>query len=207
MRTDAQRNRQRLLEAAGAIFRERGLDVGVGEIAEAAGVGRATLFRNFASKEDLIAAILLERFQGAIVAGRELLESDSDDAEVAFTFIADIVGRQQADLALLEGVAEQIVMRADVRAVHAEILELLDSLLDRGKRAGAIRPEVGPLDVMMLLKGVCLTANAMPGDTGEALSRHLELVRAAISTPAYSRPLRGDPLQIEDLHAPAAPPD
>ena len=49
---------RRLLDAATALFRERGLDVGVAEIAAAAGVGRGTLFRNFPSKEDLIAAIV-----------------------------------------------------------------------------------------------------------------------------------------------------
>ena len=58
LRADAERNRKRLLEAAHGLFRERGLDVSVAEIARAAGLGRGTLFRNFASKEDLIAAIV-----------------------------------------------------------------------------------------------------------------------------------------------------
>ena len=56
-RADAERNRRSLLDAAEELFRTRGLDVGVGEIAERAGVGRGTLFRNFPTKEDLIAAI------------------------------------------------------------------------------------------------------------------------------------------------------
>jgi len=47
LRADAERNRRRLLDAATEIFCERGLEVGVGEIAQHAGVGRATLFRNF----------------------------------------------------------------------------------------------------------------------------------------------------------------
>jgi AcrR family transcriptional regulator len=49
-RADAQRNRRRLLEAAAELFRERGLEVSVAEIARRAGVGRGTLFRNFATK-------------------------------------------------------------------------------------------------------------------------------------------------------------
>ena len=44
-RSDAERNRRRLLDAAEELFLTRGLDVGVGEIAERAGVGRGTLFR------------------------------------------------------------------------------------------------------------------------------------------------------------------
>ncbi len=75
LRADAERNRRRLLDAAYEMFAERGLDVGVGEIAARAGVGRGTLFRNFASKEDLIAAIVSERMHEAAEAGRALLEA------------------------------------------------------------------------------------------------------------------------------------
>ncbi len=61
MRKDAQANRERLLEAADRMFREHGVEVSVGEIADAAGVGRGTLFRNFKNKNELIAAVLSER--------------------------------------------------------------------------------------------------------------------------------------------------
>jgi AcrR family transcriptional regulator len=199
MRTDAQRNRERLLEAAGSIFREQGLDVSVGQIAEAAGVGRGTLFRNFPTKDDLIAAIVLERMSEAIADGRALLAGSGDDAELVFTFIADVVGRQQADRALLEGVTDEFLTHPDVRRTHAEVLEVLDALLERGKQAGAIRPEVVPLDVMMLIKGICMTAASLPVDRAEALPRHLELVRAAITTPAYSRPLREPAVSLDDF--------
>ena len=70
LRADAERNRRRLLEAATQLFCERGLDVGVAEIAERAGVGRGTLFRNFPSKEDLIAAIVVERMGESVGRGR-----------------------------------------------------------------------------------------------------------------------------------------
>src|SRR5438270_11022669 len=75
MRADAERNRRRLLDAATEMFCERGLDVGVGEIAQQAGVGRGTLFRNFPSKEHLIAAIVVERMGESISRGRLALEA------------------------------------------------------------------------------------------------------------------------------------
>src|SRR5579871_1700487 len=87
LRADARRNRQRLLEAAQTLFRERGLDVGVAEIAEAAGVGRGTLFRNFASKEDLIEAIVAERMHEAAASGEQLIEAE-DPAGALFEFLA-----------------------------------------------------------------------------------------------------------------------
>ena len=89
LRADAARNRARLIEAATALFRERGLEVGVAEIAEAAGVGRGTLFRNFASKEDLIAAIVAELMHEACERGRELLDA-ADADEALFEFLAEI---------------------------------------------------------------------------------------------------------------------
>ena len=70
MRQDALRNRERLLEAADTMFREHGVEVSVGEIADAAGVGRGTLFRNFKNKDALIAAVLVVRLGEVMEFGR-----------------------------------------------------------------------------------------------------------------------------------------
>jgi len=94
LRADAERNRRRLLDAAQALFRERGLEVGVAEIAQRAGVGRGTLFRNFPTKQDLIAAIVIERMHEAHEYGQTLLDAPDAD-EALFAFLEEIVGRQQ----------------------------------------------------------------------------------------------------------------
>src|SRR5437763_4699380 len=117
LRADAERNRRRLLEAAQALFREQGLDVSVAEIAEAAGLGRGTLFRNFASKEDLIAAVVAERMHEAALRGRELLDAP-DPEEALFEFIAEIVGRQQLDRAVFDALDETWLCREDLGATH-----------------------------------------------------------------------------------------
>src|ERR1700733_13571425 len=101
LRADAERNRRRLLDAATAIFCERGLDVGVGEIAERAGVGRGTLFRNFPSKEHLIAAIVVERMHESVQRGRAALDAP-DPGEALFELIEQAVGIQQTDRALFD---------------------------------------------------------------------------------------------------------
>lgn len=201
MRADAVQNRQRVLDAAAAMFREHGIDVGVGEIADAAGVGRGTLFRNFATKEHLIAAVVSELIQEAIAEGRELLNTTGDDTELVFTFIADIVGRQQADRALLEGVSEDLHIYPEMRAAHADLIEVMTALLERAQRAGAVRPEVMAMDVMTLVKGICMNPTAMDGSSPEAVIRHLDLIRAAVTTPAYARPLRGAPPAVPGLTA------
>src|ERR1700674_2193042 len=61
MRADARRNRARVLDAAEAIFADRGTSASTEEIAVRAGVGIGTLFRHFPTKEALLEAILMER--------------------------------------------------------------------------------------------------------------------------------------------------
>jgi AcrR family transcriptional regulator len=198
LRADAERNRRRLVDAAQALFRERGLDVGVAEIAQRAGVGRGTLFRNFPTKQDLIAAIVIERMAEATEYGRKLLDAP-DAGEALFTFLEEVVGRQQLDRCLFESVADTFLANQDIRAAHAEIVGGLEELLTRAKQAGAVRSDVGAVDVLMLLKGVCEAAAAFAGSDPAIVPRQLDLVRAAISADAAQRPLRGRPPTLEDI--------
>jgi AcrR family transcriptional regulator len=198
MRKDALLNRQRVLEAADAMFREHGLEVSVGEIADVAGVGRGTLFRNFKNKDALIAAVLGERLGEVLDYGRRLLVDDPDDAEVTFTFVAGLVERQEENRALLQTVTDELFMSVpELQGAHAALLELLGALLARGKRVGAIRPEATATDLMMLVKGLCMyTSPDQQPLAAETIMRHLDLVRAAMTMPEYSRPLRGEPLPL-----------
>jgi AcrR family transcriptional regulator len=198
LRADAERNRRRLLDAAEALFRERGLEVGVAEIAQRAGVGRGTLFRNFPTKQDLVAAIVIERMREATEYGRKLLDAP-DAGEALFSFLEEVVGRQQLDRCLFEAVADTFLANQNIRAAHAEIVGGLDELLTRAKQAGAVRSDVGAMDVLMLLKGVCEAAAAFAGSDPNIAPRQLDLVRAAISTNTAQRPLRGRPATLEDI--------
>jgi AcrR family transcriptional regulator len=198
LRADAQRNRTRLLQAATALFRERGLDVGVAEIAQRAGVGRGTLFRNFPTKEDLIAAIVVERMAEAAAGGRELLDA-SDAGAALFEFLAEIAGRQQLDRALLDAVADTWLANHEIRAAHAEVVGVLDQLLSRAQAAGAVRGDVGAVDVLFMMKGVCEVASALAHVDDEIIARHLDLVRAALTAPAGDQPLRGRSPTLEDI--------
>jgi AcrR family transcriptional regulator len=207
LRADAERNRQRLLDAAAEMFSERGLDVGVAEIAARAGVGRGTLFRNFASKEDLIAAIVGERMREATARGRELLDAP-DPGEALFEFLGEIVGRQQTDRALFEAVADTFLANPEIAASYAEFVAVLDQLVRRAQEAGAIRGDVGGLDMIVMTKGICEAATALQHIDPQITERQLDLVRAALS-PAAAQPLRGRAPTLEDIeramHGKAAP--
>jgi AcrR family transcriptional regulator len=206
LRVDAERNRRRVLDAAQALFRERGLDVGVAEIAQRAGVGRGTLFRNFPTKQDLIAAIVIDRMGQATEVARSLLDAP-DAAEALFRFLEEIVGRQQLDRCLFDAVADTFLADDEIRAAHADIVGGLEELLSRAKQAGAVRSDVGAMDVIMLVKGVCEAASALSATNPTIVGRQLDLVRAAISPSGADRPLRGRPPTLADVeraHPPGA---
>jgi AcrR family transcriptional regulator len=206
LRADAERNRRRLLDAAQELFRDRGLDVGVAEIAQHAGVGRGTLFRNFPTKQDLIAAIVIERMGEASAYARTLLDAP-DAGEALFGFIDEMVGRQQLDRCLFDAVADTFLANQEIRAAHAEVVGSLDELLARAKEAGAVRSDVAAMDVLMLLKGVFEAASAFAGSEPGVVTRQLDLVRAAISAEGARRPLRGRPPTLADIERAFPQPD
>lgn len=206
LRADAERNRRQLLDAAQALFQERGLDVGVAEIAQRAGVGRGTLFRNFPTKQDLIAAIVIERMGEASEYGRKLLDAP-DPEKALFGFLEEMVGRQQLDRCLFDAVADTFLANQEIRAAHAEIVGTMDGLLTRAKEAGAVRSDVGAMDVLMLLKGVFEAASAFAGSEPGVVSRQFDLVQAAISADGARRPLRGRPPTLADIERAFPPPE
>jgi AcrR family transcriptional regulator len=198
LRADAERNRRRVLDAAQALFRERGLDVGVAEIAQHAGVGRGTLFRNFPTKQDLVAAIVIERMREATEDTRTLLDAP-DAGEALFGFLEELVGRQQLDRCLFDAVADTFLANEEIRAAHAEVVAGVEDLLSRAKDAGAVRNDIGAMDVLFLLKGVFEAASAFASSEPGMVTRQLDLVRAAISAHAADRPLRGRPPTLADI--------
>ena len=204
LRADAERNRQRLIEAATAIFCERGLEVGVGEIAERAGVGRGTLFRNFPSKEDLIAAVVVERIRESVDRGRALM-SAPDPGEALFSLIDQAAGRTQTDRALFDALDDEWLSNDEIRAAHSELLGVLDQLVSRAQGAGAVRSDVSAVDVLMMVKGACEASRSFQHVDPNVVGRQLDLVWAAIATPEARRDLRGQAPSAEALeHGPAA---
>lgn len=204
MRADAERNRRRLLDAATQMFCERGLDVGVGEIAQRAGVGRGTLFRNFPSKEHLIAAIVVERMRESITRGHAALQAP-DAGQALFDLIEQSVGRQQTDRALFDAIAETWLANDEIREIHEELIGVLEALVRRAQDAGAVRADVSAVDVLMLVKGVCEAVGSFQHVKPDVTLRQLDLVRSAISAPGVERPLRGTPPSLEDLEQAKAP--
>ena len=95
----------------------------------------------------------------------------------------------------------------EIRAGHHAIVEVVDALLTRAQDAGAVRPDVKALDVLMLLKGVCETAVQFYDLDPQISERHLDLVRAALAPPAIPQKLRGRSATLNDLERVFGPED
>lgn len=206
LRVDAERNRRRLIDAATTMFCERGLDVGVGEIAESAGVGRGTLFRNFPSKEHLIAAIVAERMGEMVIRGRACLQAE-DPGEALFTLLDESVGRQQSDRALFEALQDDWLANEEIRDAHAELLSVLDALVTRAQASGQIRQDVNAIDVLCMVKGVCEASRSFAHLDPAIGARQFDLVRSALTDTSDRCRLRGSspPLGSFEPAASAAP--
>ncbi|MBI5310052.1 MAG: TetR/AcrR family transcriptional regulator [Actinobacteria bacterium] len=107
-RADAERNRGRLIEAAAEAFRESGFEVGVAEIARRAGVGSATLFRNFPTKDDLVFAVIEARLAEAleICKRAQAIEDPAESFEYLMFGIADFQAR---DLGFYEAMHSRVI--------------------------------------------------------------------------------------------------
>lgn len=159
LRADARRNRARVLAVAAEVFAAEGLSVPVHEIARRAGVGTGTVSRHFPAKEDLFAAILLERMEDLTRQADELAATRGA-GDAFFAFFGMVAGEGVANRGLAEALAGA---GYDLDAAGAQagfdVSGRLSTMLTRAQQAGDIRADVGYLDVKALL-GACLARDA-----------------------------------------------
>ncbi|MCO6006910.1 TetR/AcrR family transcriptional regulator [Actinoallomurus purpureus] len=148
LRADAARNRALLLAAAADEFAERGLDASVADIARRAGVGKGTVFRHFATKDDLIAAIVLDRINALNAVGEQLLEAADPGTALLEFLTAAARQRQQRDLSFLQEAGE---LNAEVTQARTKMFRTIHTLLDRAREHGAVRADVTGTDIILLM--------------------------------------------------------
>jgi AcrR family transcriptional regulator len=146
-RSDAALNREALVQAATAAVHREGLRVRLSTIAEDADVGIATLYRHFATREDLLNYLTHRSFE-MVLANARSAESASTGSEAVRTFIeAGIALRSQLVLPLHGGPA--VTERATL-ALREQIHDALQRLIDRGRLDGTITADVSPRDIVAL---------------------------------------------------------
>ena len=168
MRADAQRNYQRLLDAAVAVFAERGADdVSLEEIARRAGVGIGTLYRHFSTRQALLEAVYRGQVEAMRAKADDLLRSDSPSEALADwlrALSAFSSTKRSLTAALLETLGKDSEL---LSACSAVIYGAADELLIRAKEAGAVRPDADARDLMRLVHAVNIAAQHTPTDPGQ----------------------------------------
>lgn len=148
LRADAARNRESLLSAAEAEFAERGASASVADIARRAGVAKGTVFRHFASKEDLIAAIVCRHVTTLADAAAQLADADDPGAALLQFLTVAADQRQRHDLTFLQAASEDDPRVAEIMdQLHAR----LGTLVDHARAAGAIRPDITEADIFLMM--------------------------------------------------------
>ena len=142
LRADAQRNLDRLLDAAGECFAESGVDASVDEIARRAGVGHGTVFRRFPTKDALVAAVI-DAHVRALTAVAEEARSEPGGFE---RFVRAAAAAFAQNRALIEGI-DRCRHTPQVEAFTAAAQKLVRS----AQSAGEVRRDVGVEDVLALI--------------------------------------------------------
>jgi AcrR family transcriptional regulator len=153
MRADAQRNLTAILSAARDAFAAGGLEVGVADIAKRAGVGTATIFRRFATKEDLICAVCEQRFR-EMAAMLDAAEAEPDPWTGLRGCLLAATETQIADRGLCEAIASGIEQEPRIAGLADDLTARLEVLMHRAQAAGDLRPDVAPLDLPILINAV-----------------------------------------------------
>lgn len=148
LRADAARNRRQLLDAAETVFAERGLAASVADIAARAGVAKGTVFRHFATKEDLIASIVCEHITALTDAAKGLAGAPDPGAALRDFLVIAADQRRQHDLTFLQTASDG---DPAVGRAREDLHCALGVLVDRARDAGVLRPDITETDVFLLM--------------------------------------------------------
>ncbi len=199
LRRDAQRNLERILDAARQAFAEDGIEVGVDEIARRAGVGVGTLYRRFPTKEALIDAIVARRAD-EIAALVDAAEAQEDPWEGVVLFFGGILERHARDRGFKALIADRMVATGKP-TLRERVRPQLVAIIARAQAAGTLRDDITAEDVTVMLWGagraVEITGDIAPDYWRRHLGILLDGLRAPHATPLSEPPLtkaQGDAL-------------
>ncbi|MFJ9023604.1 TetR/AcrR family transcriptional regulator [Streptomyces sp. NPDC102259] len=196
-RADAQRNRERIVIAAREMFVEFGPDVPLDEIARRAGVGNATVYRNFPDRDALVREVVCSVLDRMVQAGQiALAERDAFGALERFVH-ASAEERLSALCPMISSTFDE--HHPDLEAARERVERIIEEVMDRAKAAGQLRPDVGVGDVMIAVAQL----SRPPAGTGclnadRFVHRHLQLFLDGLRAPAPSV-LPGSAVTMEDL--------
>jgi AcrR family transcriptional regulator len=179
MRADARRNREAILQAARAVFATDGVLASLDGIALRAGVGNATLYRNFPTRDDLLAAVMEVDLEEALIEAGTLGREHSPRVALA-EWLVRLTWQLRIWHDLPHCVAEaRTAPGSSMNPAVSLLVRQTGELLDRAKAAGAALPTVGANEVFELVTALSWAVDRF-GDDEAAARRRVEVATAGL---------------------------
>ncbi len=179
VRADAQRNHDKILEAAEEVFALEGVTAPIDMVAERAGVGIGTLYRHFPTKESLFEAIVTTRLSN-LLASADGFTRDLDPAIALDAFLREFARQAAEKQDLFQALGQAgIDVKSKYSGLVDELADRVETLRQRAVAAGAIRGDVSSNDIMNLVVGTCHAAGHN-GSDDEGLQRLVSVVIAGL---------------------------
>jgi len=192
LRSDAVRNRERLVASARELVASDGVDVPVEEIVRHAGLGMGTLYRHFRTKEDLLDAVLEDAF-GEIVGLAEEAAASEDAWTGLVRFFEEALALHAVNRGLKDVLATRDRGRERAEAMRARIRALLRRTIERAQQQGALRADFAVEDVPFVIwtagRVIETTGPVAPEYWRRYLGFLLDGLRAGAATPLPAPPL------------------
>jgi AcrR family transcriptional regulator len=154
-RSDAVRNRERVLQAAKAVFSAGGADASLEAVAKRAGVGIGTLYRHFPTREALFEAVY-RREVDQLSELAEQLKSVTSPVDALRRWLRSNVELVATKKGMIAALALAVQGSSELYAYSFDRLtKAIGTLLDRAVAAGEIRADISPEDVLRALIGMC----------------------------------------------------
>jgi AcrR family transcriptional regulator len=191
LRADARRNRAAVIEAAKKLFADEGLDAQMPDVAKAAKVGVGTVYRHFPTKEDLIAALALDRFERLAEKTREGIANEDP-----WEGLCDVIRFSAQIQADDRGLCEVMGSRPEIMSASAESVGLdglAEQLVKRAQRSGDLRTDLEWEDIPLIACGLGRVVQAEMGPGTGRWPRLVEIILDGLRAPGRGRlpkPLR-----------------
>jgi len=154
-RADAVRNRERVLGAAKAVFSDGGAGAGLEAVARRAGVGIGTLYRHFPTREALYEALYRREVEQLTELARRLA-AEMKPLDGLRRWIGTLVDFVATKKGMVAALALDAHKPPELMAyTSGRLHEAISLLLEPAARSGAVRPDIGPEDLLRTVIGIC----------------------------------------------------
>ena len=185
LRADARRNREAVITAARELFAEQGLESQMPDVARAAKVGVGTVYRHFPTKDHLIAALVVERFERMADQARQGLQlPDAWEGIAGFIRFAAQIQADDRGLSEVIGSRPELMDKA---ARDAGLVELCEALVKRAQRSGQLRVDLAWEDIPMIACALGTVTQTSPPPSIGRWPRLVEIVLDGLRAPGSGK--------------------